>query len=87
MWYIRENDELVCRAERVQQLLEHYKPECRTVITAVHLDCDHRIIEHRAYFSPESGRWTYIEDNLCIYDFSPVKDAQRTLLAAMMDYM
>lgn len=85
MWYLREKDEIVCRAVRFQEVLELYRPEHRTIVTAIRLNCDHEIIEQRAYYSEESGRWTVIDGKRCIYDFPPVRNANRTLLAAAND--
>ena len=86
MWYLREKDEFVCRAPRFQDVLELYRPEGSTIVTAIRLNCDHEIMEQRAYYSEESGRWTLIDNKpFCIYDFSPVRNANRTLLAAAND--
>ena len=45
MWYLRELDEVVCRAERFQDVLELYRPKHCTMVTAIRFDCNHEIME------------------------------------------
>nr|DAG68210.1 MAG TPA: hypothetical protein [Caudoviricetes sp.] len=87
MWYLREKDEVVCRAGTVQDVLELYRPADNTMVTAVRLTRHHNIIVQRAFYSQVSGRWLIIEgrSRVCIYDFAPLRNAHSTLLSAAND--